>query len=336
MVDVDLSVSDMGLGLTYCFIFPYFLQVFCLLLMLIKAGLTSLERLVELDSIPQEPAWRCPGDEKLLASGWPKTGKIEFVDTELVYCEGLPPSLCGINLLLNDKERVGIVGRTGAGKSSLLVLLFRLVERSKGEVLLDGVDVSTIGLQTLRQKMTIIPQDPLLMSGTVRFNLDPTGVRDDDSLRSILQTVGLRETLLDKELGVGGSAISAGERQLVSLARALLRESRVVVMDEPTSNVDPASNAAIQRVVRSELGGSTVVTIAHRLGTVIDADRLVVMDAGQVVQHGRAAVLDDKHGRLSRMVNGLGPSAVTHLTDVSQSAYAKAHHHFPQSDNAPY
>eukprot|EP00755_Sulcionema_specki_P007834 Sspe_Gene.39295::Locus_18952_Transcript_1_2_Confidence_0.833_Length_4456::g.39295::m.39295 len=314
----DVPTSSRGLALMYCYMFPIFLMILSTNVMEIKSSLTSLERLLEVrsESIPQEAPWRMPGDKALLASGWPASGKVEFVGTDLVYRPGLPPAVSDVSLTFEDGQRVGVVGRTGAGKSSLLVLLFRLVEANKGKVLLDGVDISTVGLQTLRQSMTVIPQEPLLMPGTVRYNLDPTGRLEDHVLHDMLTIVGLPADILDKELKSGGGSISAGERQLLSLARALLRDSRVVVMDEPTSNIDPTSDMQIQRVVRSEFSHSTVVTIAHRIGTVIDSDKIVVMDSGSVAQCGPPMELVREEGKFLEMVQGaVSAEHLTQLTD---------------------
>eukprot|EP00659_Diplonema_papillatum_P018998 gene18998-29263_t len=301
---VDVSASKLGLALTYCFMAPYFLQYFAIVAIGLITCFTSLERLLECTSelLPREPAWNKPEDAALATRSWPEKGGIVFEDTQLVYRPGLPPALKGINLTLKGGTRVGIVGRTGAGKSSLLVLLFRLVEASGGRVLVDGVDIKTLGLQTLRQAMAIIPQEPLLMEGTVRYNIDPTKQRTDEEVLEVMDTVGLKRSMLNHEVGEGAVRTSAGERQLISLARTLLRKARIIVLDEPTSNIDMTSDAMIQSALRS-LKGVTVITIAHRLDSIIDSDMIVVMSNGNVAQTGSGVSLLSRPGIFQDMVN---------------------------------
>lgn len=196
---------------------------------------------------------------------------------------------------------MGVVGRTGAGKSSLIVPLFRLVDPYSGRVLLDGIDVQGVGLQQLRRCMSIIPQEPLLLTGTIRDNLDPFGDRNDADLVKVLADVGL-DLSLDGCVNQGASGLSGGERQLVTMARALLQKAVVCVMDEPTSQVDHKTDAAVQRAVRECLVGRTLMTIAHRLQTVIDFDIIVVMDSGKVVENGSPTELLGKlEGHFARM-----------------------------------
>ncbi|KAJ9458236.1 ABC transporter C family member 10 [Diplonema papillatum] len=322
----DVDASDLGLAMTYSFMTPYFLQYFATVIIFLITCFTSVERLLECasDLIPQEPDWYKPEDAALAHRNWPESGRIEFVDTELTYRPGLPPSLKGINLTLKGGSRVGIVGRTGAGKSSLLVLLFRLVEASGGKVLVDGVDIKSLGLQTLRHAMAIIPQVPLLMEGTVRYNIDPTKERSDEEVLEVMRTVGLSETLLNHEVGEGATKTSAGERQLISLARTLLRKARVIVMDEPTSNIDMVSDMMIQTALRN-LKDVTIITIAHRLDSIIASDSIVVMDDGKLAQFGSAAELLGKPGIFTDMVNGLGQSTAASLKAKALAAQAETH-----------
>jgi len=225
-----------------------------------------------------------------------------------VYRPGLAPALRDVSLTIPSQTSAGIVGRTGAGKSSLLVLLFRLNDVTSGEVLVDGVNVSSIGLRTLRRRMSIIPQEPLLMEGTVRTNVDPFNEATEEQVKAQLLRVGLSADSLDMSVGRGATSLSAGQRQLVSLARTLLRDVRIVVLDEPTSNVDPVTDAQVQNALRTVFKGCTTVTIAHRLQTVLGCDQVVVMEAGQVKEAGPPAdLLANPASALSGMVGTVAP-----------------------------
>ena len=320
-----IPASEMGLALTYCFLLPYFLQIYAAIVIMLITAFTSLERLLECSSaeIPQEPDWHVKSDKHLSEIGWPASGQIQFTNATLVYRPGLPAALSHVNLVLQGNTRIGIVGRTGAGKSSLLVLLFRLVDATEGTILLDGVDLKKVGLQTVRRAMTIIPQEPLLMEGTIRYNLDPVGRETDSDLQQSLSKVGLNKLTLDTEVGIGASGLSSGERQLVSLARTLVRKSKIIVLDEPTSNIDQASDQNIQKIMRS-IENTTIITIAHRLDTVIDSDLVVVMEAGEVAEVGHPAdLLQQSDGRFSRMVASTGPESASHLLQQAMIAKGK-------------
>ena len=189
-------------------------------------------------------------------------------------------------------EKVGVVGRTGAGKSTLVAALFRLAE-PRGSIVIDGVEATKLGLRDLRAKISIIPQDPLVFSGSLRRNLDPFSEHDDAELWTVLQEVHLATAVRDLKGGLatemreGGSNLSVGQRQLLCLARAVLRKNRILVMDEATANVDPRTDALIQEQIRDKFRECTVLTVAHRLETVMDYDRILVMADGQVAEFGR-------------------------------------------------
>eukprot|EP01065_Artemidia_motanka_P051532 TRINITY_DN9115_c2_g1_i2.p1 TRINITY_DN9115_c2_g1~~TRINITY_DN9115_c2_g1_i2.p1 ORF type:complete len:1113 (+),score=225.64 TRINITY_DN9115_c2_g1_i2:815-4153(+) len=323
----SVSAAQLGLALTYSFLLPYFLQMYALIWSMFNMSITSLERLLQCcsDTIPQEPDWHLPSDARLEHQEWPSCGAVSFRRAQLIYRPGLPPALDDCNLEIPGGSKVGVVGRTGAGKSSMFVLLFRLVDAASGQILLDSEDLSKIGLMTLRRKMAIIPQEPLLLEGTVRMNIDPFGEYDDEKIARALGRVGLsgRENDLPRQL-------SAGERQLLQMARTLLRDVRVVVMDEPTSNIDPKTDAVIQRVVREDFKHCTVITIAHRLDTVIDSDMMVVMEKGKVAESGPPHVLlQNARGMLSQMVEGQGTTRAAELKkkamDMSVPRAARAH-----------
>jgi ABC-type multidrug transport system fused ATPase/permease subunit len=294
--------STSALALNYSFNLPYFLMFFGFIVNNIKVALTALERLLELLDVPQEPPWHTPFDAGETGASWPRQGSIELRDVSLRYSKSLPLAVRSVSATIAAGERIGLCGRTGAGKSSLVVLLFRLVEASGGSVLIDGVDIQKVGLQKLRRCMAVIPQQPLLMDGSLRYNLDPFGKHTDEELNEILSLLGLPDGVtLETAIGGGArgsSGLSAGQRQLLNVGRTLLRKCPVVVMDEPTSNIDAETDSRIQAsLIRGKLGArTTVLTIAHRLNTIADYDRIFVMEAGQLVEVGPPAELLAKEG----------------------------------------
>jgi len=226
-------------------------------------------------------------------ASWPEAGRVDVNDVFMSYKPGvLPPVLRGLTFTLLPRQKVGVCGRTGAGKSSLFSVLFRLHGIQAGSVCIDGVDINSIGLADLRSQLAIIPQNPVIFSGTVRYNLDPFSVCADAELWAALEKVQLKQHFLSQPMGLAspmsesGGNLSAGQGQLLCIARALLQPSRVLFVDEATANVDPQTDQVIQRVLRTAFKERTVVTIAHRLDTIADCDVILVLDAGKVVEMG--------------------------------------------------
>ena len=206
----------------------------------------------------------------------------------VLFRDDLPLALKNVTFTCGGGERVAIVGRTGAGKSSLTMGLFRMIEPAAGQILIDGVDVTHLGLGDLRSKLSIIPQDPVLFNGTLRSNLDPFARHTDEQVATALRQAHLDEFAqrvgLAHAVKEGGANLSVGQKQLVCLARALLRRSPVLVLDEATAAIDVETDEIIQRTIREQFSGSTIITIAHRLNTVIDYDKIVVLSAGELVE----------------------------------------------------
>ncbi|KAM9666204.1 ATP-binding cassette sub-family C member 10 isoform 1-T2 [Trichechus inunguis] len=258
-----------------------------------EAMLVSVERLEEYScDLPQEPQ----GHPLQLGIGWLTQGSVEFQDVVLAYRPGLPNALDRVTFRVQPGEKLGIVGRTGSGKSSLLLVLFRLLEPSAGRVLLDGVDASQLELAELRSQLAIIPQEPFLFSGTVRENLDPQGLHEDRALWQALEQCYLSEVIvstggLDGELGEGGRSLSLGQRQLLCLARALLTDAKVLCIDEATASVDQKTDQLLQQTIRKRFASKTVLTIAHRLTTILNSDRVLVLQGGRVMELDSPAAL---------------------------------------------
>ncbi|KAJ4837828.1 Multidrug resistance-associated protein 9 [Turnera subulata] len=254
---------------------------------------------------------------------WPSSGAITFRDVVLRFRPELPPVLHGLSFAVLPSEKLGIVGRTGAGKSSLLNSLFRVVELEKGEITIDGYDIAKLGLTDLRKVLSIIPQSPVLFSGTVRFNLDPFNEHNDADLWEALERAHLKDAIRRNSLGLeaevieGGENFSVGQRQLLSLARALLRRSKILVLDEATASVDVRTDALVQKTIREEFKSCTILVIAHRLNTIIDCDRILVLDAGQVLEHASPEeLLLNKESAFSKMVQSTGPENAQYLRSL--------------------
>nr|XP_014086909.1 multidrug resistance-associated protein 1 isoform X2 [Bactrocera oleae] len=263
----------------------------------IETNIVAVERIKEYGETKQEAPWELENSK--VPRDWPMEGQVVFENFKVRYREGLDLVLRGITFTIRGGEKVGIVGRTGAGKSSLTLSLFRIIESAAGRIFIDGVDIATLGLHMLRSRLTIIPQDPVLFSGTLRINLDPFEVKSDDELWKALELSHLKtfvKTLpagLNHEISEGGENLSVGQRQLVCLARALLRKTRVLVLDEATAAVDLETDDLIQKTIRSEFKECTVLTIAHRLNTIMDSDKVIVLDKGEVTEFASPVELLD-------------------------------------------
>ncbi|XP_061939322.1 ATP-binding cassette sub-family C member 5 isoform X6 [Apis cerana] len=244
-----------------------------------------------------------------LPDQWPIDGELEFCKVELKYRKSLPPALNNISFIIKPGEHIGIVGRTGAGKSSLIIALFRLVEISAGKIKIDGIDIAKVKLKLLRTKLSIIPQDPVLFNGTIRSNLDPFKQFSDSEIWSVLEKTQLKEKVqvmpgqLDAPIEVEGKNLSVGERQLFCLSRALLRSAKILVLDEATAAVDPETEIAVQNTIQNEFSNTTILTIAHRLKTVISCDRIIVMKNGQIIEFDAPSVLlSNSNSEFSKMM----------------------------------
>ncbi|CAH0557333.1 unnamed protein product [Brassicogethes aeneus] len=285
--------------------------------------MTSVERIVEFTDIHQEGA----ADKPLTQNAWPKEGNVEFKSVYLKYGPSDPFVLNNLIFDIKSGEKVGIVGRTGAGKSSIISALFRLAD-FEGLIIIDGISTKDLPLHSIRSKISIIPQEPVLFSGTLRSNLDPFSEHTDSDLWSALEEVELKAVVsdfpsgLDSKVSEGGSNFSVGQRQLICLARAIVRKNNILVLDEATANVDPKTDAMIQNTIRTKFSQCTVLTIAHRLHTVMDSDKVIVMDEGRVAQFGHPfMLLQDIHGIFYGLVRQTGKSMSEHLAEIAEKSF---------------
>uniref|UniRef100_A0A4W4HDB0 ABC-type glutathione-S-conjugate transporter n=1 Tax=Electrophorus electricus TaxID=8005 RepID=A0A4W4HDB0_ELEEL len=276
----------------------------------VENNIVSVERVKEYADTPKEAEWAL--EDSSLSPSWPQAGTIEFRDYGLQYRKGLELALKGISLHVHEREKIGIVGRTGAGKSSLALGIFRILEAAKGEIYIDGINIAELGLHDLRSRITIIPQDPVLFSGSLRMNLDPFDAYSDEEVWKALELAHLKNFVsglpdkLNYECSEGGENLSLGQRQLVCLARALLRKTRILVLDEATAAVDLETDALIQSTIRSQFEDCAVLTIAHRLNTVMDYTKVIVMDKGHIVEMDSPSNLIAQSGQFYRMCREAG------------------------------
>lgn len=281
----------------------------------LEMEMNGVERVLEYSDIDTEDYG---GDDA--PASWPMEGRLDVSNLTVGYAPDLPPVIQGLSFHAEPNQRIGILGRTGAGKSSLALALFRFLEAREGRILVDGVDISTVKLDHLRSRLAIIPQNPVLFTGTVRSNLDPFDEHNDNELLLALEHVRWTSNVtvdanavadekpgspLDTPIAEGGSNLSQGQRQLLCLARAMISNPKILVLDEATSAVDKGTDELIQQSIRSDFGqcATTLLVIAHRINTIADFDRVLVLDAGRAVEFGSPRdLMENDNGYFRRMV----------------------------------
>ncbi|KAL8490021.1 hypothetical protein ACS0TY_025312 [Phlomoides rotata] len=303
---IDPSMA--GLAVTYGLNLNARLSRWILSFCKLENKIISIERIHQYCQIPSEAPATI--EDSRPPSSWPENGTIELIDLKVRYKESLPTVLHGVSCTFPGGKKIGIVGRTGSGKSTLIQALFRLIEPAGGRIIIDNIDISTIGLHDLRSRLSIIPQDPSLFEGTIRGNLDPLEEHSDHEVWEALEKSQLGEIVRQKEHKLdtpvleSGDNWSVGQRQLVSLGRALLKQAKILVLDEATASVDSATDNLIQKIIRTEFKNCTVCTIAHRIPTVIDSDLVLVLSDGRVAEFDTPLrLLEDRSSMFLKLVS---------------------------------
>jgi len=279
----------------------------------------SVERVAGYTQLPSEAPLITEADAR--HPTWPSKGSLQCKNLQVRYRQDLPPALKQISFEVAGGERIGCVGRTGSGKSSLIQTLIRILEPEFGTMTIDGVDISTLGLHKLRHNISVIPQSPVLFSGSsVRENIDPFHQFDDDSIKKALADVEMWKVVeglpggLNAMVAENGSNFSVGQRQLLCLARAILRKTKILVLDEPSANVDNETDVLLQEAVVNNFQNSTIIAVAHRLDTVIEYDKILVLSGGNVLEFDTPMNLIEKGDHFARMVRDTGKRSSEMLT----------------------
>ncbi|XP_071809243.1 ATP-binding cassette sub-family C member 9-like [Asterias amurensis] len=300
-----LDASLVGLAISYALQISGYLNYLMRILAELEMQMNSVERIKHYTSLTPESQ---EGMEPPL--DWPKRGEIDLIAVSARYAEDLDPVLKDVNLHIAAGQKVGICGRTGSGKSSLTLTLLRMIDMYEGELRIDGIDIQCVCLTTLRKRLSIIPQDPVLFNGSIRMNLDPSESLSDAELWTALEIAQLKNVVtelqdgLDFQVSEGGDNFSMGQRQLFCLARAFLRKSRILIMDEATASIDTETDKMLQEVVATAFADRTVLTIAHRISTILESDIILVLEQGRIIEHDTPAnLLADENSAFTALVN---------------------------------
>ncbi|KAJ3307872.1 hypothetical protein HDV04_002382 [Boothiomyces sp. JEL0838] len=290
--------------------------------------MNSFQRIIEyINETPKEGAMELPTDPK--DRSWPSAGAVEISRLCMAYHS--KPEKHVINNLcisINPGEKIGVVGRTGSGKSTLALAFFRILEPKSGSIAIDGRDIAQLGLKTLRRNIDIIAQEANIFSGTIRYNLCLDSAFSNEELWQALELVGMKEHVsqlpekLEHEVIGGGSNLSAGQKQLLCLARVLIKKPKVLVLDEASSSIDGEADKLLQTVLRNTLKDTTIISIAHRLNTVADFDRVLVLDQGEMTEFDCPHVLlQDPSSEFSKLVESSGGANAQAIKDIARAAY---------------
>jgi ATP-binding cassette subfamily C (CFTR/MRP) protein 4 len=335
VIYILLSVTDIaiagnaGLAITQCLLMSGIVQWGMRQSAELEHQIISVERILEYSKLEPEPSLEKTPANKV-PEKWPEQGQISFKNVSLIYDRQEEPALKNLNFTIEPCQMIGIVGRTGAGKSSIINALFRLAD-IEGEIYIDNVATSKIALQDLRSKISIIPQEPMLFTGTLRTNLDPLDEYPDQVLWQALEQVEMKAVLqsdlgLNMKVAEGGMNFSVGQRQLLCLARAIIRNNKLLVLDEATANVDPHTDELIQKFICKKFVECTILIIAHRLNTIMDSNKILVMDAGKVVEFDHPYILlQQRSGIFYDMVQQTDPFTAENLFQIAKLNYENSH-----------
>jgi ATP-binding cassette subfamily C (CFTR/MRP) protein 1 len=319
----NFAPATIGILLTYCVQIQDELVRYLTCRSNLENDMVGLERCIAYTKIISEKPEKMPIDDEL--GIWPKEGKIKFENYSVQYRPETEIVLKNLNFEILPKEKIGIVGRTGSGKSTIANCLFRILEAKEGKIYIDDIDISQVGLTKLRSNITIIPQDPTLMEGSLRFNIDPLNKYTDEEIQEVMEQIGfwyicvknIEENINkpDEEKGLNmlitgdGGNISIGERQLICITRAILRKSKIIVMDEATASIDVNTENIIQKAIKNILNDSTILTIAHRIKTVLNSDRILVLDNGEIKEFDTPKnLLENKNSMFYDFYNNISKS----------------------------
>ena len=338
-ININNNSSLMGVSLLNILQITQFLPFLIQFLGEIGNFMSSVQRIFEyIEEIPSEKSF----DEPKAPENWPNEGKIEAKNVKYRYRPNLDNVIHNINFSISKSEKIGIVGRTGSGKSTLTLGLLRIIELwednlnedEKGKILIDGVDISKIGLHHLRKNITIIPQDPVLFSGSLKSNIDPFNEYSEKQIENALEKTHILEALksrvainaslndvLNQDIDENGGNLSLGQKQLLAMSRALLRNSKILLMDEATASIDEKTDNLIQKMIKEDFKNTTIITIAHRLNTIIHYDRLLVIDMGKIIEFDSPInLMQNENGLFYKMVNVQGKEFAKKMENLAKEA----------------
>lgn len=291
-----------GACLTYAMMLPEGIYYSMSALSSLENSMVSVERVHNMKTIEKEEERKGFKDELLIQKSWPQQGQIEFMNFSARYRPNTDLILKNLTFIIKENEKIGVMGRTGSGKSSLVNALFRVIPADAGAILIDNIDIAEIGLNLLRQKLCVIPQDPALFRGKLRENIDPLLQFTDESILNTLKKVEL-DLGIEFEISDGASNLSVGQKQLICIARALLRGSKIVVLDEATASIDFKTDILIQEIIKVEFKMCTVLTIAHRINSILESDRILVLDNGMVAEFDTPEKLRNNNGVFCKLTS---------------------------------
>ena len=292
----NYSAQSVGIMFTYSLMLEEELGETFSMFSDMEMSMISMERCYKYTKLKPEKDFILHGDNQLKEKNWPNEGKITFKDLSIKYRPNTEIVLKNLNFEISPGEKIGICGRTGSGKSTICLSIFRLIEPYTGTIFIDDVDIQKVGLDLLRQNLTYIPQEPTLMEGTFKFNIDPFNYYPNEKIVEILKNIGFEyteedEKILDKHIEVNGNNLSVGEKQLICIARAVLKKTKILIMDEATANIDVKTEEKIQKLFNNTFNDCTIITIAHRIKTILNYDKILVLENGKILEFDSPKVL---------------------------------------------